>query len=227
MDPPKGSGDSPHGWAEVEVRDNGEGIAPEYLNHIFEPFFTTKDVGKGSGLGLSMAYGTVQRHGGEVTVESEPGKGCRFRIRLPLAEPVAAEVVTSDAVQDDGRIYGAGKTILVADDEDVPREVMCKLLERLGYRVVATANGEQALQAFRKHGDDLAAAVMDIVMPQMDGIRAARLIRELNPSFPILFVSGYDLHQQGADVADWPRVELLPKPYRMEELKQRFLNLLG
>ncbi len=216
-----------HGWVELSVRDNGEGIAAEDLEHIFEPFFTTKEVGKGSGLGLAMVYGTVQRHGGEVQVESRPGQGACFRLWLPLAAPTAtAESRSAEESEDVGGLAGRGECILVADDEDEPRETLRKLLERRGYRVVVAGNGKQTVEMFRKYRHELAAAVLDLVMPEKDGIEAAREIRDMEAEFPILFVSGYDLHKHGAAVADWPRTMLTPKPYRPEDLERKLRSLL-
>ena len=224
------AGEGAHpGWVELTVRDNGEGIPAERMEQIFDPFFTTKEVGKGSGLGLAMVYGTVKRHCGEISVESEVGRGSCFRIRLPAAKACMPESETEPSEAVIASVEptdGSGAGILVADDDAKVRNVIRKVLERRGYRVVEAENGEQAWHAFARHQGDLAAAVLDMVMPRMSGVEAAIRMREAEPDFPILFVSGYDLHKGASEVTQWPRTEWLAKPFAVEKMERHLNRLL-
>jgi len=176
-------------YVEILVSDDGQGMAPEVLERAFEPFFTTKDVGKGSGLGLSMVYGFVRQSGGQVEMESAPARGTTVRLLLPRAQPDRdGQVGTGlpDAAGD-----GQGERVLVVEDDAAVRQLMAGLLRQLGYRVTEAADGPQALEAATAAGP-LELLVTDMVMPGgMNGAALANRLRESRPKLPVLFVSGY------------------------------------
>ena len=216
-------GDTAVAYACLTVADNGEGIAPQNLERIFEPFFTTKDVGSGTGLGLAMAYSIVQRHGGFIEVESSEGAGTVFRIYLPLADGVdTATGVDAGVVA----LRGQGELILLADDEPDVLHSIAEVIERLGYRVLAAADGSEAWALFGKHRDEIVLAVLDVVMPGINGTEVAERIRRMQPRLPVIFVTGYD---SGGELAMLigERSRVLAKPFRIDELSREIRELLG
>ncbi|MDQ6987475.1 MAG: ATP-binding protein [Mariprofundaceae bacterium] len=208
-----------HRLAKLTVSDNGRGISEEYLENIFEPFFTTKGVGEGTGLGLAMVYGAIQSHGGVIQVESVPGKGTAFHIYLPLLD---AEFGVS--IEKDERVIpGRGEIILLADDEAHVRQTGKAVLESLGYTVLEAADGEAAVALFRSRCEQIALTILDVVMPKMGGIEAAKKIREIKPDMPIICATGYGK----ADVLAASCCELvLAKPYTVKTLSQCVHQLL-
>lgn len=202
----------------ISVTDDGEGMTPEVIEHAFEPFFTTKEVGKGSGLGLSMVYGFAKQSDGHVSIYSEQGLGTTVRIYLPRAGGGQSPTDVPDS--EDAAPRGH-ETILIAEDDPFVRSSVILRVEALGYRVVAAVNGQEALQRLRADpGIDM--LFTDIVMPGgMSGWELADQARRIRPDLPVLFTSGYapeTLVEQGR--AQAPAV-VLTKPYRKAELAQR------
>ncbi len=183
-DPPAGD------YVTIEVRDTGEGMAPEVLARAFEPFFTTRAPGAGSGLGLSQVFGTARQSGGGVGIESAPGQGTVVRVQFPRAflEAVPARVVSS---LDDRADAGARRAcVLLVDDDDAVRATTSEVLSELGYEVRTAAGGQQALDLLaRDPAIDL--LLTDVVMPGMSGPALAREAKSQRPALPILFISGY------------------------------------
>ena len=205
-------------YALISVTDDGEGMSPEIIEHAFEPFFTTKEVGKGSGLGLSMVYGFAKQSDGHVSIYSEQGLRTTVRIYLPRAGggDMLTEVLENDAAAPRGH-----ETILIAEDDPFVRSSVILRVEALGYRVVAAVNGKEALQRLRADpGIDM--LFTDIVMPGgMSGWELADQARRIRPGLPVLFTSGYALEtlvEQGRMQA---QAVVLTKPYRKAELAQR------
>jgi len=179
----------PGDYVELLVSDDGEGMPPEVLERAFEPFFTTKDVGKGSGLGLSMVYGFVRQSGGEVVIESSVGRGTTVRLLLPRARPVAS--ADGGRARLDRLAGGGGERVLVVEDDAAVRELMADLLRDQGYDVVEAADGPNALEVADRAGA-LDLLVTDMVMPGgMNGAALAARLRGERPGLPVLFVSGY------------------------------------
>ena len=168
--------------------DDGCGMDQETLAQAFEPFFTTKEVGKGTGLGLSVVHGIVLQHGGFVTVSSEPGVGTTFRIHLPRHAEKTVETVPPAAVA----IPNArGETILVVEDEPALLQMTARLLERMGYTVLAAPSTGEALRLAREHADEIHLLLTDVLMPEMNGRDLARQVVALRPKVRSLFMSGY------------------------------------
>jgi PAS domain S-box-containing protein len=184
-----GSDELPPGpYVVLEVSDTGQGIGPESLPHIFEPFFTTKEVGAGTGLGLSTVYGIVKQSGGNVTVDSEPGRGAVFRVYLPrVDEPPPAAAAEAGSVL--GR--AGSETVLLVEDEAAIREMLREILTEEGYKVLSAASPEEALRAAREAPGTIHVLVSDVVMPVMSGPELAARITEVRPGLKVLYMSGY------------------------------------
>jgi signal transduction histidine kinase/ActR/RegA family two-component response regulator len=204
----------PGPYVMIEVADTGSGIAPEDLEHVFDPFFTTKEVGRGTGLGLSMVFGFVKQSGGHVTIESELGRGTRVRMYLPRGrEATDAIAVVPGAVD-----AGGTETVLLVEDDELVRRYARDQLVALGYRVFTAANGVEALDVIRRRAD-IDLLFTDIVMPGgMNGRALADAVREVRPELPVLFTSGYSEDAIVHDGRLDPGVLLLSKPYPRADL---------
>ena len=207
----------------LSISDTGTGMSPEVRERIFEPFFTTKERGKGSGMGLATVYGIVRQHGGFIHVYSEPGQGTLFHVYLPALEGSHAETAREDGVASSAKSLQGVETILLAEDHDSIRELVRQSLSRLGYQVLAAADGKQAL-----HLADLeppALAVLDVVMPQMGGAATATELLRRNPKLPILFTSGFSENANNAQ-AHVPGSHYLQKPYSPTSLASMIREIL-
>ena len=202
----------------VEVSDSGSGMAPEVLKRAFEPFFTTKEVGKGSGLGLSMVYGFVKQSGGFVTLTSAENAGTTVQLYFPraLAEPQAARPEGRPA----GEPVSGTETILVVEDDGEVRETAIELLRSLGYHTLDAASGPQALQQFMQH-PEIALVFSDVMLPGgMIGTQLVQKLRERRPELKVLLTSGFTGDATAAALAD-TKHDVLTKPYQLEELARR------
>ncbi|MFM8550852.1 MAG: ATP-binding protein, partial [Nitrospiraceae bacterium] len=172
----------------LSVSDNGLGMDEHTLAHIFEPFFTTKDQGKGTGLGLATVYGIVTQSGGTIEVKSQPGQGSQITIHFPVsAEPI----VTVSAKGRPNRLRGGAETVLLVEDEAVVRAFVREVLRRQGYRVLETANGEEALALCRQDQAPIDLLLTDVVMPGMNGRSLAEQLLTHRPGIGVLYMSGY------------------------------------
>jgi two-component system cell cycle sensor histidine kinase/response regulator CckA len=199
------------------VEDTGTGIAPEHIGKIFEPFFTTKETGKGTGLGLSTVYGFVKQSGGFIFAESEPGKGTRFTIYLPVHRDDGSAPADAPVVRPAPKVgWSGGGRILLVEDEDNVRAVAERALTRAGYTVTAARDGEDGLAAVRS-GKRFDLVVSDVVMPGMDGPAMAREVRAIAPDLPVLFMSGYAEEQLRREI-DIPNMHFLAKPFSVAQI---------
>ncbi|WP_434621552.1 ATP-binding protein [Azospirillum sp. B2RO_4] len=195
-------------YVAIRVEDTGSGIDPSVLPHVFEPFFTTKPIGKGSGLGLSMVQGMATQSGGGVRIDSKPGVGTAITLYLPSVPAATATPAPSDAEM----ASGAGRTILLVEDDAIVRMGTMAVLENLGHRVIEADGGEEAL-AVLSDGVEVDALVTDFAMPGMNGAAVVRGARRLRPGIPALIVTGY------ADTPDFGEaVRLLRKPFTPHQI---------
>ena len=198
----------------LRVVDTGTGIPPELLERIFEPFFTTKEPGKGTGLGLATVRGILKNHGGFVEVKSEVGKGTSFRICLPAAEPQSSQTTFTKVAE---LPVGHGELVLVVDDEEAIQQIARATLENFGYRVISANNGAEALAAYKQHGSEVKAVILDSMMPFMDGAATIRALREIAPRLRILGVSGLSV-DEGISGGPGAVQAFLTKPYTAQDL---------
>ena len=187
VEPGQGNGElAPGAYARLTVRDTGIGIAPDVISKIFDPFFTTKGVGEGTGMGLAVVYGIVKGFNGDITVESESGKGSTFTVLLPkiesetVSEPIATQSVP-----------GGKERVLFVDDEELLVELGAKMLERLGYRVTATNDSAEALRLFPESPSRFDVIITDQSMPHLTGLRLAEQALKVRPEMPIIICTGH------------------------------------
>ena len=219
--------DSPLGVASVKitVTDRGIGMSPEVMAHVFEPFFTTKEQGKGTGLGLSTVYGIISQSGGHIGVESVPGQGTNFIIHLPRLMSCVEPKTTLDP-QNLGSLRGC-ETIFVVEDDAVLRTLICRTLREQGYKILAAADGKEALRLFKEHPRSIQAVVTDIIMPGMNGRTLVEHLMSLDPELRVLYMSGYtdDVIVQHGVLE--PEIPFLQKPFTPLMLAEKMRKILA
>jgi len=176
----------PGKYVQLTVSDTGQGIAPEIRERIFDPYFTTKEIGKGTGMGLSVVLGIVKGHGGAISIDSEPGKGTGIRIFLPMVE---REAVTEFVAEE--KLSTGNENILFVDDEESLADLGRMRLEKMGYRVTARTRPAEALELFSFNPDQFDLVITDMTMPQMTGDQLAKEILKIRPDMPIIICTGY------------------------------------
>jgi PAS domain S-box-containing protein len=201
----------------IAMTDTGAGIASDHIEAIFEPFFTTKEVGKGTGLGLSQAFGFAKQSGGDIAVVSQPGQGATFTIYLPQAAMPVEAAEAAAAARQEPAARGRGYRVLVVEDNDDVGQFSTELLEDLGYMVRRADNADSALAILAE--DEFAADLVfsDVIMPGMNGVELAGVIRERYPGLPVVLTSGYsNVLAENAHRG----FELIQKPYSVEALSR-------
>jgi PAS domain S-box-containing protein len=205
------------------VSDTGVGMAPEVRERIFEPFFTTKEQGKGTGLGLSTTYGIVKQSEGHVWVYSAQGKGTTFKIYLPrVNEPL--EDIRKEALKEE--LPRGNETILIVEDEEEVRKLAGKILEKQGYRILETFNGDDALVACERCKSPIQLMLADIVMPGMGGSELAKLLKPLYPEIKVLYMSGHTDNDIARHGVLEKGVNYIQKPFTMEGLARKVREVL-
>jgi signal transduction histidine kinase len=201
----------------LTVKDAGSGIPPDVLNHIFEPFYTTKGVGKGSGMGLSVVYGIMKRHGGTINVQSRPGEGTIFTAYLPA---YSGEAHVQAASPEPGHPGKAKERILLVDDEEYILSSLQRVLKMSGYRVVAVKDGVEALRLFQREPDGFDLIITDLTMPEMTGVELARKVRKIRSGMPVVLSTGFNDSINEQEAHSLGIHELLFKPVDSKELKK-------
>ena len=200
-------------YVHLRVADNGQGIAPQIMDKIFDPFFTTKKQGEGTGLGLSVVYGIVKSYEGEIRVESKIGRGSTFDIYLPRL--IVENMI--EGKQSDVSPHRGNECILVIDDEKDLVIAMQNYLAALGYDVVTSTDGLDALGIFRKDPRRYDLIITDMTMPQMTGLRLSREILSVRPEIPIILCTGYHESITEAEAKRHGIREFVMKPIRLSE----------
>lgn len=207
----------------LAVTDTGTGMEEQTQKRIFDPFFTTKELGKGTGLGLSTVYGIVKQSGGNIWVYSEVGHGTSFKIYLPRISETAHEVKPVDGIR---KSLQGTETILLAEDEEIVRDLARTVLEINGYRVLEASNGGAALLICEKHNQPINLLITDVVMPKMSGNELANRLLQSHPEMKVLYISGYTdnamVHQEIID----REANFMQKPFSPDALAKKVRAVL-
>jgi len=217
-----------HGYGEVKkyalitVSDTGVGMTEEVTARIFEPFFTTKEVGKGTGLGLAMAYGIIKQHNGYIKVNSALGRGTSFTIFLPVLQSAIEERKS----ETDSVVRGGTETVLLAEDNAEVREAAHEILAGGGYTIIEAVDGEEALQKFLENKEKIHLLIIDIIMPKKNGKEIYEEIKKIKSDIKAIFTSGYT-----ADNFHWKSIEaegleFIPKPFSPDILLEKIRDVL-
>lgn len=207
----------------VSFIDTGIGMTEDVREKVFEPFFTTKEQGKGTGLGLASAFGTVHSLGGAIEVQSELNVGTTFKILIPCTDK---EISSEEYFPEMEEKVGDGR-ILIVDDEDVVRSVALDMCRNLGYDPISASNTKSALIYYKKHFSDIALVVMDVIMPEMDGPQCYKEMKKINPNIKIIFASGFTKDGNIESLLTDSNARFLQKPYRGKELSKVITELLS
>jgi CheY-like chemotaxis protein len=208
----------------LAVTDSGTGMPQSVIERAFEPFFTTKEIGRGTGLGLSMVYGFAKQSGGHLKIYSEVGHGTTVKLYLPRAtDPAEARAGESN---DTAPVPVGSETILVVEDNEALRRTTVRMLTQLGYTVLEAEAGQAALDVLHEaNGVDL--ILTDIVMPKgMSGYDLAEMASEIWPHIRILFMSGYSEHFLNKLNVRESRIHLITKPFRKQDLARKLRSIL-
>jgi CheY-like chemotaxis protein len=213
----------PGSFVMLVITDTGIGMDAETQSHIFEPFFTTKAPGKGTGLGLATVYGIVKQSGGHVWVYSEPGQGTTFKIYLPQ---VQGEVEKEQPSIGSVKLVKGLETILLVEDEEPLREMICELLVESGYAVLAASDGFEALEIARQHKGPIHILLTDVVMPRMGGPALVKPLLVLQPEIKVLYMSGYTGYADVDRALVSSESELISKPFTRDTLLRKIQDML-
>jgi signal transduction histidine kinase/ActR/RegA family two-component response regulator len=198
-------------WVEMRITDTGIGMKEEVKQRVFDPFFTTKGV-KNSGLGMSVSYGIIKRHGGEILIESELGKGTTFIIHLPVGhweEEATVKEVPPTRVSHQARI-------LVIDDEDSVRDILSRILKTKGHQVVVASDGEEGIHRFKSEPFDL--VFTDLGMPKLSGWEVGKIIKEINPRVPIAMITGWGMEYDRKKLSESGIDLIVSKPFNFDQV---------
>jgi len=198
-------------WVEVRIADTGIGMTDEVKKRVFDPFFTTKGV-TNSGLGMSVSYGIIRRHGGEILIETEPGKGTTFVIHLPTGYEEEQAAVKEDTPVKESR----QARILVIDDEDSVRDVLSRILKTKGHQVVVASNGEEGIERFRSELFDL--VFTDLGMPKLSGWDVGKTIKGINPKVPVAMITGWGVELDREKLSESGIDLVVSKPFNFDQV---------
>jgi CheY-like chemotaxis protein len=201
----------------LSIRDTGSGMSPAVQARLFEPFFTTKDVGKGTGMGLSVVHGIVRQHQGWIEVETAPNRGSLFRIYMPYVALPAGQPADTPVVSTP--IPVGSETILLVEDEPPLRNIMRTFLQDLGYQVIEAASGRSALTIWREQSANIQLLLTDMVMPgRLNGRELAERVHHDRPDLPVLYITGYSPETASGAISLKEGVNYIPKPFTPRRL---------
>jgi two-component system, cell cycle sensor histidine kinase and response regulator CckA len=213
----------PPRYVRISVEDTGSGIPRDIKEKIFDPFFTTKAPDRGTGLGLSTSLSIVKSYGGFIDVDTAVGRGSSFNVFFPAAVVPAVE----GEAQEEPIPLGEGELVLVIDDESAMREITRQALESYGYTVATAHDGTEAVAMFAEHGDEVAAVIVDVMMPFMDGAATVKALRRMDPGVKVIVISGVMAGSDGTTGMNGMRLEaFLAKPFTAQVLLQTLARVL-
>jgi CheY-like chemotaxis protein len=207
----------------LSVSDSGVGIPKDIIDKIFEPYLTTKEVGKGSGLGLSVVHGIVTNYKGDISVESNPGKGSVFNVFLPVTSQ--SEKVEQKRIKD--KSLDGTEHILFVDDEASIVKLAKRILERLGYTITGKTSCTEALELFKEKPDEFDLVITDMAMPIMTGAEFAKKILKIQPDIPIIMCSGFSEKVDSGIAKSIGIKEYIKKPILTDELTSKIREVLN
>ena len=209
-------------YVAIAVTDTGVGMDLLTQSRVFEPFFTTKAMGQGTGLGLATVHGIVAQSGGQVTVESAPGKGATFTVYLPRA----VEAPTAGGVVQPEPLRGNNETVLLVEDEQAVRSLARRVLVRAGFRVIESTTSKDAIRLAQEHAKDIKLILTDVVMPELSGPKLVAPIQAICPGARVLYISGYNDDEVIERGLENPGMHLLQKPFSAQQLVERVRAVL-
>ena len=209
----------------IIVSDSGLGMTADVRDRLFEPFFTTKDLGRGTGLGLSMVHAIVRQSGGHISVDSEPNRGTRFTVYFPRQADLSMAPMPLPTTHSAITVKGEGVVLLAEDDRSVRRLVVSELTRR-GFTVIEAEDGAAALELLRKEKERIDVLVTDVVMPRMNGADLAKAADRVRPGLKILFISGHP-ERAGAGLDPTGVTNLLMKPFTADTLAARIKEIIS
>ncbi len=208
----------PGDYVQFTISDTGHGMDKETLEHIFDPFYTTKEIGKGTGLGLAIVYGIIKNHEGYIMCYSQPQEGTTFKIYLPVLRQEMGIKDTVDTQESRVPFKGGNETILLVDDEEFIRQLGVDVLRRAGYKVLTAAEGESALELYRREQGGIDLVILDLIMPGMGGSKCLEELLKLDPQAQVLIASGYSPDGPTKGVLETGASGIISKPYDTRQL---------
>ena len=215
-------GVSPGNYVKISVTDTGIGMDKATQQRIFDPFFTTKEMARGTGLGLSSAYGIIKNHGGIINVYSEKDEGTTFNIYLPASEKEIA--VREERLADE--ILKGTETVLLVDDEDMIVDVGEEMLKEMGYKVLVARGGKEAVEVYAKRKEEIDLVILDMIMPDMGGGEAYDRMKEKNPKVRVILSSGYSIDGQATEILERGCDAFIQKPFNIKEMSGKIREIL-
>ena len=210
-------------YCEFQVADTGIGMDPATQKRIFEPFFTTKEVGQGTGLGLASVYGVIQNHGGRIHVDSTEGEGATFTIHLPTTRiPLQQKTESKQCV-----LPPKGGKILLVDDEPLILKYSREMIQSLDLDVLPARNGKEAIDIYRRHHTDIDLVILDMIMPEMDGLGVYQALCQINPGLRVIVTSGNTSQSRLEEILSDGCSRCLKKPYTRDELAEEIQEILS
>jgi len=211
----------PGRYIRISITDTGVGMDPMTRQRIFEPFFTTRQMGRGTGLGLSSAYGIIKNHKGFFNVESEVGKGSSFDLFIPASD----SRVKRELPKEDSTFSGTGVVLLV-DDEEMILQVGRSLLKKFGFSVLTAESGQEAAAIYQHEKDRIALVILDMIMPDMSGGDTYDLLKSINPDVRVLLSSGYSIEGQAGEILERGCNGFIQKPFDLKDLSKKIKEIL-
>jgi CheY-like chemotaxis protein len=197
-----------------DISDSGQGIEEKNISKIFDPFFSTKEIGKGSGLGLSIVYGIVNRIRGKIEVKSALHKGTTFKIFFPATN----QYQDIQSPEYHLKPVGDGYTVLVIDDEKMIRDMSSDILYALGYQVHSASNGSEGIKIYKKYKNEIDVVILDLIMPEMDGITCFKSLKRINPKVKVIITSGISETSQRDELERLGIVAYILKPFSLQNI---------